>query len=81
MVAAVGACRSDLMATELGCARAPAGAVAGLSAARGHRLSKVRSGTHMHMCHTCTCTKSPTNPHKHNRDPAGCCTNLHLYLS
>ena len=45
MVAAVAARRSDLMATELGCAPAPAGAVAGLSAARGHRPSEVRSGT------------------------------------
>ena len=47
MLAAVAARRSGSMATGFGRAPAPAAAVAGLSAARGHCLSEVRSGTHM----------------------------------
>ena len=47
MLAAAATHRSGAMATELGRAPAPATAVAGLSAARGHCPSEVRSGTHM----------------------------------
>lgn len=50
MVAAVAARRSGSMATKLGCVPVPATAVARLSAARGHRPSEVRSGTHMPPC-------------------------------
>ena len=48
MLAAVAARRSNSMATEFGHAPAPAGAVACLSAARGHLPSEVPSGTQSH---------------------------------
>ena len=52
MLAAVAARRSGSMATKLGRTPATATAVAGLSAACGHRPSEVRSGTHvLHVPH------------------------------
>ena len=47
MLAAVATGRSGSMATKLGRTPTPATAVAGLSAAHGHRPSEVRSGTHL----------------------------------
>jgi hypothetical protein len=54
MLAAVAARRRGSTATKLGRAPAPAGAVSSRTAARGHRPSEVRSGTHMpHVPHVC----------------------------